>query len=439
LEDLLRKSIFNVSAILLLALISVSCGSKKKTYVQITGGGGDGTTSEKNTGSVLDYDNVKSIFKSRCNTCHDSSMAPADWMSYAKISSYLKLKPGEMEKRLNRKALPSIAMPQASSAQAKAFTEEERQVLLSWLKSGAVEKASTSGKDAPPTDDKDSDAPPTEPDTPEGKVKIDIIIDDSIYAQYAAKCATCHQNTGNANVFGQNESYLYSHLINFKNQTEASYRKSSLMNLKVKDLSDNDIASLSKYISEQKRPDQAAPIVVDAQGEPVDTDFTKAQIETIKSGKAVFVTCAGCHSEKAAIGGNPKVIWQDQTYLKDQLKAFYSEARLGPGPLPPTYMKMMISGNPALVGTKEDQAAGRLNEKALDDLTYYLSVGAPEVVQEEVVEEPVLPPTPEPSEVVVEKPASPVPVDPPVVEGNEATDSAAVAGEGEVTKPKEQQ
>ncbi|SNT71418.1 c-type cytochrome [Psychrobacter sp. LV10R520-6] len=139
-----------------------------------------------------------------------------------------------------------------------------------------------------------------------------------------AQCAACHGVEGvsivpaQPNLGGQNVKYLYKQLVNFK----AGYRKNGLMQSQVANLSQQDLANVAGYYSNQ------APWGVGF-GNPATTqEASKLFLGGDKSRDVIG--CAGCHGPDAA--GNawaafPRLGGQHAQYIATQLKLFRAAGR----------------------------------------------------------------------------------------------------------------
>jgi cytochrome c553 len=131
--------------------------------------------------------------------------------------------------------------------------------------------------------------------------------------QKAESCVSCHGQKGNnssaqwPNLAAQQSTYLVNQLKAFK----AGDRLNVMMNPMAANLSNEDIANLAAYFSNQK---------------PVKTSSADAALA--KSGEAKAGMCLGCHG--ATAGGNgqfPRLAGQHPEYLERQLKAFKEGSR----------------------------------------------------------------------------------------------------------------
>ncbi len=139
-----------------------------------------------------------------------------------------------------------------------------------------------------------------------------------------AQCAACHGVDGvsvvpsQPNLGGQNIKYLYKQLVSFK----AGYRVNGIMQSQVANLSQQDLANVAGYYTEQ-----AAWGV--GFGNPATTqEATKIFLGGDKS--RGVIGCAGCHGPDAA--GNvwaafPRLGGQHAQYISTQLKLFRAVGR----------------------------------------------------------------------------------------------------------------
>ncbi|WP_201587835.1 c-type cytochrome [Psychrobacter jeotgali] len=137
-------------------------------------------------------------------------------------------------------------------------------------------------------------------------------------------CAACHGVDGvsaipaQANLGGQNVRYLYKQLVNFK----TGLRKNGIMQSQVANLSQQDMANVAGYYSEQ-------PIWSVGLGNPATAEAaTKLYLGGDKS--RGVIGCAGCHGPDAA--GNewaafPRLGGQHAEYVANQLKLFRAAGR----------------------------------------------------------------------------------------------------------------
>ncbi|MGB2140217.1 MAG: c-type cytochrome [Psychrobacter sp.] len=137
-------------------------------------------------------------------------------------------------------------------------------------------------------------------------------------------CAACHGVDGvsvvpaQANLGGQNVKYLYKQLVNFK----SGYRVNGIMQSQVANLSQQDLANVAGYYSEQ--PVWSVGFANPATHE----EATKLYLGGDKS--RGVIGCAGCHGPDGA--GNswaafPRLGGQHAEYISNQLKLFRAAGR----------------------------------------------------------------------------------------------------------------
>ncbi len=139
-----------------------------------------------------------------------------------------------------------------------------------------------------------------------------------------AQCAACHGVDGvsivpsQPNLGAQNVKYLYKQLTSFK----AGHRVNGIMQSQVVNLSQQDLANVAGYYSEQ------APWGVGYANPATTQEATKLFLGGDKS--RGVIGCAGCHGPDAA--GNtwaafPRLGGQHSLYIATQLKLFRAAGR----------------------------------------------------------------------------------------------------------------
>jgi len=179
----------------------------------------------------------------------------------------------------------------------------------------------------------------------------------------AAVCAACHGADGNSaaptfpKLAGQNAKYIYKQLQDFK----AQRRNNALMLGIATALSDQDMADLAVYMSEQKQAGGAAKPDLVAHGEKL-----------FRGGNKVvgLAPCSGCHGPAGR--GNtyaafPRIGGQHADYTKAQLIAFRAAGRDDN-----TDMKRANDGaKPGELGPMQ-MIASKLSDKDIDALASYI-------------------------------------------------------------------
>jgi cytochrome c553 len=151
--------------------------------------------------------------------------------------------------------------------------------------------------------------------------------DKNLGEQKATACIACHGPAGNSmnpvwpKLAGQHESYVVKQLMDFKSQG----RTNALMSGQAANLSDQDMADLAAYFSQQ--PVSGGVAVQDkiARGE---------RIYRGGIAEAGVPACMGCHGPSGA--GNPPAKFprlggQHAAYTAAQLKAYRSGERANDG------------------------------------------------------------------------------------------------------------
>lgn len=142
----------------------------------------------------------------------------------------------------------------------------------------------------------------------------------------SATCVACHQTDGNSTdptmpkIAGQHASYLAKQLYDFKSGEEGG-RNNAIMSPMVAALSDQDIADLAAYYSEQTISLQGADPELVEQGQNL---YLGGDLER------AIPACTGCHGPAGR--GNPAAKFpllagQHAEYTAQQLKAFRAMTR----------------------------------------------------------------------------------------------------------------
>lgn len=179
----------------------------------------------------------------------------------------------------------------------------------------------------------------------------------------AAVCAACHGADGNSaaptfpKLAGQNAKYIYKQLQDFK----AQRRNNPLMLGIATALSDQDMADVAVYMSEQKQAGGAAKPDLVARGEKLFRGGNKA---------VGLAPCSGCHGPAGR--GNtyaafPRIGGQHADYTKAQLMAFRAAGRDDN-----TDMKRANdAAKPGELGPMQ-MIAAKLSDKDIDALASYI-------------------------------------------------------------------
>jgi cytochrome c553 len=180
----------------------------------------------------------------------------------------------------------------------------------------------------------------------------------------SAQCAACHGADGNSaaptfpRLAGQNAKYIYKQLQDFK----AGRRNNALMMPMVADKTDQQMADLASYFSQQKSAVNLADPALIAKGEKLYRGGNPA------TGVA---PCAGCHGP-AGKGNNlaafPKLGGQHADYIKVQLTAFRAAGRDDNT----DQKRMNDSAKAGELGIMQ-MVAAKLSDKEIDALANYVS------------------------------------------------------------------
>lgn len=140
--------------------------------------------------------------------------------------------------------------------------------------------------------------------------------------QLTAACAACHGADGNSaaaafpKIAGQNAKYIAKQLKDMQKTQEEGGRVVPEMTAMVKDLSEQDIADIAAYYSQQA-----------AQGGAADPELVKKGESVYRGGNPEkgMASCTGCHGPAGkgnAGAAYPALAGQHAGYIEKQLKAF---------------------------------------------------------------------------------------------------------------------
>lgn len=179
----------------------------------------------------------------------------------------------------------------------------------------------------------------------------------------AAACGACHGMDGNSaaptvpKLAGQNAKYIYKQLQDFK----ATRRNNAMMLGFASALSDQDMADIAVYMSEQKLAGGATKPELAVRGEKLFRGGNKA---------VGLAPCSGCHGP-AGLGNTyaafPRIGGQHADYTKAQLVAFRAAGRDDN-----TDMKRANdAAKPGELGPMQ-MIAAKLSDKDIDALASYI-------------------------------------------------------------------
>ncbi|MGE4132543.1 MAG: c-type cytochrome [Bdellovibrionales bacterium] len=236
--------------------------------------------------SEVGFEKVRGVFAKHCSGCHPSR-SPPDWLVYDQARTYADN--GLLVKRV----VQEKSMPPPSSAEAAQMTEEERQIIASWVAAGAPEKVVARGE-----------------------------VDQAGANALTQQCLQCH-GKGSAksdlpipSLAGQTKEYLARQLRRYKWRDRID--PTDQMNKVAMSLTDDDIGKVASYYAGLAK-DQPAPSA------PSDMAKWQAGYQLARW------TCSGCHT--SGPGNGPASVWvpdlrfQSQFYLLNQLLRFRSQER----------------------------------------------------------------------------------------------------------------
>lgn len=159
-------------------------------------------STEFNSGSAIDpnavtYPQVKSIFQTRCASCHPK-ISPPNWLTYKE--AYIYAKNGLLVKRVWRER----SMPQSGSRESQEITDKERNLLKEWAEAGGLEDINSAPLAIGSQDLKKDSNPaaseegfnPTEQTVEEiqvgGNPEARIFYDKEVLPLLQEKCFSCH-------------------------------------------------------------------------------------------------------------------------------------------------------------------------------------------------------------------------------------------------------
>lgn len=180
----------------------------------------------------------------------------------------------------------------------------------------------------------------------------------------SAQCAACHGADGNSaapnfpKLAGQNAKYIYKQLHYFK----SGVRNNPLMMPMAADKTDQQMADLAVYFSQQKSGVSLADPALLAKGERL-----------YRGGNAAtgLAACAGCHGPSGkgnALAAFPKLGGQHADYVKAQLIAFRAAGRDDN-----TDQKRTTGAAKAGELGIMQMVAAKLSDKEIDALANYIS------------------------------------------------------------------
>lgn len=147
----------------------------------------------------------------------------------------------------------------------------------------------------------------------------------------SASCVACHGADGNSMIAmnpklaGQHAKYLEKQMNDFKLATQTAGkegRSNAVMGGMVANLSEQDIADIAAYFSDQKAKDGAAPEDVVAKASKL---YKGGDMER---GITACIACHGPRGNGTSLSGFPDISGQHADYTKSQLEQFRSGKRI---------------------------------------------------------------------------------------------------------------
>lgn len=144
--------------------------------------------------------------------------------------------------------------------------------------------------------------------------------------QKSNTCIACHGVDGNSvnpawpKLAGQYQDYLISQLLEYKKGPEG-HRNVATMYGMVANLSEQDIADLAAYYSQQK------PSLGEAQADLLELGTRIYRGGNLATGVSACIACHGPTGLGNKLAGFPRLAGQNAQYIKDQLHAFKSGER----------------------------------------------------------------------------------------------------------------
>lgn len=180
----------------------------------------------------------------------------------------------------------------------------------------------------------------------------------------AAACGACHGADGNSapgfpRLAGQNARYIFKQLSDFK----AGRRVNATMQGMAMPLSEQDMADVAAYFSEQKAGADAAK-----------ADLVKKGEKVFRGGnpKTGLAACAGCHNPAGkgnAPAGFPRLGGQHADYVKAQLQAFRAAGRNDLGDVTKRTNDSAKAGEPGPM----QMVASRLSDEEIEAVSSFIS------------------------------------------------------------------
>jgi mono/diheme cytochrome c family protein len=333
------------------------------------GGGSGGSGGGDTGGAIVSYSDVKSIFETRCASCHLMNHKWAIDQATA-----------EGKRDVIKTRVEGRTMPMVGSEQAKAITDNERAKIVAW----ATGKPLGGGNTALPVQGsvKGGSVPTkTQPDRVE---PTPVVVTPQ--TQFVKRCQNCHGAQGFSpsefvpNLAGSDSDYLLARLFYFSRPDAIGTMmpeqiKALAKEFNLKDEKDKATMDLLKsavdYFSKQKLPVTAAEKAAER------GKLSTADAEKYAKGQKIVASgnCVTCHltAEVKPTSGTPMIFSQKYEFLLQRFKDFLDKSvddtagkRTGDQTMPGVLESLMKDQN--------------LKESDLDAVAYYLHLTAPEEI-----------------------------------------------------------
>jgi cytochrome c553 len=277
----MKNTLMSLITLLLLA----SCENNHMLVFETTQTGGVSS----NTRGLVGFDKVKPIFEAKCIMCHNGSGHPKNWTNYETAKADLV--------KLNDRLFVTANMPSVGS-----LTPAEKSLIKSWIADGGSLASTNEIENPIPT-----------PGPKPIPLPIPLNTGEQIVQD---KCLSCHgadaAGLDTPILQGLDSTYIAQHLNNFKTDNRLDIIMSGTMNAIAQTLTDDDIKSVSIYLSTQSTCKISLP--------------TESPIGNIEAGMEKAQSCLGCHNDSGAIG--PVIEGQKATYIKASLNNFRNGKRV---------------------------------------------------------------------------------------------------------------
>lgn len=284
------------------------------------GGGSGGSDGGEKGNSIVTYADVKSIFETRCATCH---LRDHKWT--------LEQSTAESKREVVRNRVEGRTMPMVGSEESKAITDLERQKIVAWAKGESLGgnkptkgNAGTSTPAPGGNGSGSSPATPSNPSTP-GANQAKALIQ---------RCQACHGEQGLSvgegipNLAGSDADYLLARVFYFSRPDAVGTMmpeqiKALAKEFSLKDEKDKVTMDLLKgvvdFFSQSKSP------VTAAEKKAAREKLSRADLAKYARGQQIVSdgNCVMCHMVDGKPGaGIPNIFSQRAEYILSRFKDF---------------------------------------------------------------------------------------------------------------------